>query len=125
VRDVTCREDQARANARNAPQELAALRNTVLTVLRRLGFNPVEGFEHFAEHRQQAINVVWGRRTEWPCDERDQLNALIQKGKAPVRQVLKVRILLKAGKRTGCTVPRLRPRSRAGGLSMISLAAPF
>jgi hypothetical protein len=96
VRDVTCREDQARANARNAPQELAALRNTVLTVLRRLGFNPVEGFEHFAEHRQQAINVVWGRRTEWPCDERDQLNALIQKGKAPVRQVLKVRILLKA-----------------------------
>jgi predicted transposase YbfD/YdcC len=64
VRDVTCREDQARANARNAPQALAALRNTVLTVLRRLGFKPVEGFEHFAEHRQQAINVLWGRRTE-------------------------------------------------------------
>jgi predicted transposase YbfD/YdcC len=64
VRDVTCREDQARANVRNAPRALAALRNTVL---RRLGFNPVEGFEHFAEHRQQAINVVWGRRTEWPC----------------------------------------------------------
>jgi hypothetical protein len=29
-------------------------------------------------------------------DEREQLNALIQKGKAPVRQVLKARILLKA-----------------------------
>ena len=27
MRDVTCREDQARANARNAPQALAALRN--------------------------------------------------------------------------------------------------
>ena len=64
VRDVTCREDQARANARNAPQALAALRNTVLTVLRRLGFKPVEGFEHFAEHRQQAVDVVWGRRIE-------------------------------------------------------------
>src|ERR1700755_2384415 len=30
------------------------------------------------------------------ADEREQLNALIQKGKAPVRQVLKARILLKA-----------------------------
>ena len=38
VRDVLCREDQARANACSAPQALAALRNTVLTVLRRLGF---------------------------------------------------------------------------------------
>jgi hypothetical protein len=43
VRDVTCREDQARANARNAPQALAALRNTTLTLLRRLGFKPVRG----------------------------------------------------------------------------------
>ena len=30
------------------------------------------------------------------ADEREQLNALIQKGKAPARQVLKARILLKA-----------------------------
>ena len=30
------------------------------------------------------------------AEERAQLNALIQKGKAPVRQVLKARILLKA-----------------------------
>lgn len=64
VRDVTCREDQARANAGNAPQALAALRNTVLTVLRRLGFKPVEGFEHFAEYRQAAIDAVLGWRTE-------------------------------------------------------------
>jgi predicted transposase YbfD/YdcC len=39
VRDVTCREDQARTNAGHAPQVLAALRNTALTVIRRLGFN--------------------------------------------------------------------------------------
>lgn len=30
------------------------------------------------------------------ADERARLNALIQKGKAPARQVLKARILLKA-----------------------------
>lgn len=38
VRDVTGREDQARTNAGHAPQVLAALRNTTLTMLRRLGF---------------------------------------------------------------------------------------
>jgi predicted transposase YbfD/YdcC len=64
VRDVTCREDQARTNAGHAPQVLAALRNTALTVIRRLGFKPVEGFEHFAEHRQEAIDAIMRRRTE-------------------------------------------------------------
>jgi len=33
--------------------------------------------------------------------------------------------LLKVGKRTGCTVPRLRPRSLAGVVSIILAAAPF
>jgi predicted transposase YbfD/YdcC len=64
VRDVTYREDQARTNAGHAPEALAALRNTALTMLRRLGFKPVEGLELFAEHRQQAIDVIFGRRTE-------------------------------------------------------------
>lgn len=64
VRDVTCREDQARTNAGSAPQVLAALRNTALTVVRRLGFKPVEGFEHFAEHRQAAIDTLMKKRTE-------------------------------------------------------------
>lgn len=64
VRDVTCREDQARAHAGNAPQVLAAFRNTVLTLIRRLGYQIVEGFEHFAEHRLAAIEAVRGRRTE-------------------------------------------------------------
>jgi predicted transposase YbfD/YdcC len=64
VRDVTCREDQTRTNAGHAPQVLAALRNTTLTLLRRLGFKPAEGFEHFAEHRQAAIDAVCGKRTE-------------------------------------------------------------
>ena len=51
VRDVTCREDQCRTRTRAAPQALAALRNTVLTIIRRSGRKTVEGFEHFAEHR--------------------------------------------------------------------------
>jgi hypothetical protein len=33
-------------------------------MLRRLGFKPVEGIEHFAEHRQLAIEAIYGRRTE-------------------------------------------------------------
>jgi hypothetical protein len=36
----------------------------MLSVLRRLGFKPVEGFEHFAEHRQAAIDAVSQKRTE-------------------------------------------------------------
>ena len=64
VRDVTCREDQCRTRARAAPQVLAAIRNTVLTIIRRSGWKPVEGFEHFAEHRQQALDAATGQRTE-------------------------------------------------------------
>ena len=64
VRDVTYCEDQARTNAGYAPQVLAALRNTALTMLRRLGFKSVEGLEHFAEHRQRAIEAIFGRGTE-------------------------------------------------------------
>jgi predicted transposase YbfD/YdcC len=57
VRDVTCREDQARAHAGHAPQVLAAFRNTALTLIRRLGYKVVEGFEHFAEHRLAAVDA--------------------------------------------------------------------
>jgi predicted transposase YbfD/YdcC len=64
VRDVTCREDHARAHAGHAPQVLAACRNTALTLIRRLGFKVVEGFEHFAEHRMAAVEAVSGQRTE-------------------------------------------------------------
>ena len=52
------------ADQAGAAQVLAALRNTALTVVRRLGFKPVEGFDHFAEHRQHAINALIGQRTE-------------------------------------------------------------
>jgi len=64
VRDVTCREDQARTHVGAAPQVLAAFRNTALTIIHRLGYKVVEGFEHFAEHRLAAIDAVQVRRTE-------------------------------------------------------------
>lgn len=64
VRDVTCREDAGRTAAPNAAQALAAFRNTVLTLIRRLGFRAVEGFEHFAEHRDQALRLILTGRTE-------------------------------------------------------------
>jgi predicted transposase YbfD/YdcC len=64
VRDVSFREDQARANAGNAPQALTAFRNTAITILRRMGMKVVEGFEYFAEHRMEAIAAVTNDRTE-------------------------------------------------------------
>jgi hypothetical protein len=64
VRDVSCREDQARTRVGHAPQVLAACRNTALTLLRRMGLKIVEGFEHFAEYRGEAVTAVLQRRTE-------------------------------------------------------------
>ena len=37
---------------------------TALTLLRRMGRKIVEGFEHFAEYRGEAIAAVMRRRTE-------------------------------------------------------------
>lgn len=64
TRDVTLGEDACRVRTANAPQALAAFRNTVLTCLRRLGLKPVEGLELFAENRAKAINLVLTGRTE-------------------------------------------------------------
>ena len=64
VRDASLGEDTYRTRSGAAPQVLAALRNTALTCLRRLGFKPVEGIEHFAEHRYQALDLVRNWRTE-------------------------------------------------------------
>ncbi len=46
------------------PQTLAALRNAALTIHRRRGNRPVEGQEHFAEHRYEALAVLKQTRTE-------------------------------------------------------------
>ncbi len=63
VRDVTLREDACRVRSRKGAQGLAAVRNTALTLLRRMGFtNIVEGLEHFMEHRAHAVRLLrYGR----------------------------------------------------------------
>jgi hypothetical protein len=88
VRDVTCREDQARAHAGNAPHALTAFRNTTLTLIRRLGLKFVEGFEHFAEHRVQALELaqVGEPIDPAPTPRRKTIQALLQsslRGGAP------------------------------------------
>ena len=64
VRDVTLGEDACRVRTGAAPQVLAACRNAVLTLVRRLGLRVVEGLEHFQEHRRAALNLVRFGRTE-------------------------------------------------------------
>jgi hypothetical protein len=65
VRDVTLREDTCRVRTGSGPQALAALRNRVLTLLRRLGFcSTPEALEHFAEHRASAVRLLRYKRIE-------------------------------------------------------------
>ena len=59
VRDLALQEDRCRVRAPAAAEALAALRNTVLTLLRRAGFNNIQaGLEHCAEHPQQVIHLI-------------------------------------------------------------------
>ena len=64
MRDVTCRDDQARTHAGHASRVLAAFRNTALTLIRRLGHKVVEGFKYFAENCPAAIDAIRGQITE-------------------------------------------------------------
>lgn len=65
VRDVTFDEDRCRVRTGSGPQVFAAIRNAVMTVLRRLGFtNTVEGIEHFQDERAQAVRIVRYGTTE-------------------------------------------------------------
>jgi len=59
VRDVTFLEDRCRTRSRNKAQTLAAFRNLSITLIRQAGFDCIpEGLEHYAEHRDKAINAV-------------------------------------------------------------------
>lgn len=65
VRDVTFREDACRVRTGSLPQLLAAFRNTAITSFHRLGFTSmIEGLEHFAEHRRQAIRFIREGKTK-------------------------------------------------------------
>jgi hypothetical protein len=64
VRDVSLGEDACRVRTGAAPQVLAACRNAVLTLVRRLGLRVIEGREHFQEHRRAALDLVRFGRIE-------------------------------------------------------------
>lgn len=59
VRDVTFDEDRCRVRSGSGPQAFAAIRNAIITVLRRVGFTNMQaGVEHFAEERAEAVSIV-------------------------------------------------------------------
>jgi hypothetical protein len=65
VRDVSFHEDQCRVRTGSGPEAFAAIRNTVITFLRRLGFtNIAAGLRHFMMNYRQAISLVRHGRIE-------------------------------------------------------------
>jgi predicted transposase YbfD/YdcC len=59
VRDVTFDEDRCRVRTGSGPQAFAAIRNAIITMLRRLGITNIQaGVEHFAEERAQAVRAI-------------------------------------------------------------------
>lgn len=63
VRDMTFREDACRVRKGCLPQVMAALRNTAITIIRRIGLrNIVEGIELFMEDRHLTAKIIrYGR----------------------------------------------------------------
>lgn len=63
VRDVSFREDECRVRKGSGPQTLAAIRNTAITLLRRLGFtNIAAALRHFLMNFPDACRLVrYGR----------------------------------------------------------------
>jgi len=58
VRDVTFGEDACRVRSGSAPQVLAEIRNTALTLIRRTGQKPRPAREAFAERKWSAIRLI-------------------------------------------------------------------
>ena len=56
VRDVTFDEDRSQVRTGNAPQVMATLRNTVISLLRLTGATSIaKALRHHARHPEQAI----------------------------------------------------------------------
>jgi hypothetical protein len=60
IRDVSFGEDACHVRSGSAPQILAELRNTVLTMIRQTGQQPKPAREAFAERKWSAIKLVMG-----------------------------------------------------------------
>ena len=65
TRDVLMGEDASQARCGNIPQVMAALRNTVLTLLRTAGYTQIaEAFRFFAAHPTAALSIIQKKQNE-------------------------------------------------------------
>ena len=64
TRDVLLGEDASQVRCGNSPQVMAALRNTVLTVLRICGYTHIETFRFFAAHPEEALKIIQNTKTD-------------------------------------------------------------
>ena len=58
VRDVTFREDASRVRSGSAPQVMAELRNSALTLIRKSGLTPRPARQAFAARPKAAIRAI-------------------------------------------------------------------
>ena len=59
VKDVTLGEDKSTVHADNGPKIMAALRNTVVSLLRRAGFSTIAArMRYNSTHPQAALEVL-------------------------------------------------------------------
>ena len=59
VKDVTMGEDKSTVHADNGPKIMAALRNTVVSLLRRAGFSTIAArMRYHSTHPQAALEVL-------------------------------------------------------------------
>jgi predicted transposase YbfD/YdcC len=59
VRDVTFDEDRCRVRTGSGPQVFAAIRNAVITLLRKLGYrNMAAAIEDFQDDRADAVRLI-------------------------------------------------------------------
>ena len=65
TRDVLFGEDASQVRCGNIPQVMAALRNTVLTLLRICGYTHIaQAFRFFAAHPTEALKIIQKTETE-------------------------------------------------------------
>ena len=65
TRDVIFGEDASQVRSGNIPQVMAALRNTVLTLLRVSGYTQIaKALRFFAAHPWQALNLIQKQKTD-------------------------------------------------------------
>ncbi len=59
VRDVSMGEDRCQAHTGNLPQAMAALRNSIITLLRHHGYSSIaKALRHYDAHPKSALILI-------------------------------------------------------------------